>query len=422
MVFYARRIRSLHFHYEGDLFNIHLDLSIAFLTRINQLDAFLSLRGLTVDAGLIKFQHTTLRTLSPPNLEDLTVTQVTLSPQEEIWSKSSLETLARKSCHIKTLVVEGNHTSITFNVLPNFSKVQNLTMYFRNPTVISLSLLEQIASSMISLQSLEMDLEPAEFKNDLNSSSCQFMSLTDLVVSGPLQSVGKVLEVVHAPSLCHLSLGIGIQAYGFDTCTSIQSFIPVKMIDKVQSFSVSSARYTIQRPGPIDFGSRISPFIIFEQLEEFDVHVPTLRISTTHLAMFLNNNRYLSNLQHLTLQYDRPREINQSLSIAALPLIADACPKLLHLAVSIYDPDQSEMRITTRSAHNLHTIRFDPLPDWNESTILATALSSFLDHLFPGLIDSDYWSREVSCASRELREKWWKGVQDMIKAHQIRRV
>ena len=88
------------------------------------------------------------------------------------------------------------------------------------------------------------------------------------------------------------------------------------MIDKVQSFSVISRCSDARRlPGLIDFGSRIGPFITFEQLEKFLVRVQTLHISTTHLATFLDNNRGSSNLQWLTLEYDRPSEINQSLSI-----------------------------------------------------------------------------------------------------------
>jgi len=278
---------------------------------------------------------------------------------------------------------------------------------------------------MTSLQSLEMNLNSSQFKNDPKNSSrhvFQFISLTNLVVDGHLHSVGKVLEVVHAPLLRHLSITVNILGPGFDTCTSIRSFVPVKMIDKVQSFSVSS-QYSddiLWQPEPIDFGSRIGPLITFEQLEDFSVHVETLCLSTTHLAMFLNDNQYLSNLQRLRLEYDRPSEINQSLSIAALPLIANACPKLLHLAISIYHPDQSEMRVTTRSgrSHNLRTLGFYSLPDWDDSTSLATTLSSFLDHVFPGLTNAHY----CGAAFPELREKWWKGVQDMIKAHQTGRV
>jgi len=143
MVFYARRIRSLHFHCEwNDYLKIHLDLAMAFFMRINQLNAFLSLRELTVNGDLIKFQHTTLRTISPPNLEDLTLFQVHLSPQEESMTNSFLKDLACKSRNIKTLVIEGNHTGLTFSVLPKFSRVQNLTIYFQNLPVISLRLLE----------------------------------------------------------------------------------------------------------------------------------------------------------------------------------------------------------------------------------------------------------------------------------------
>ena len=394
---------------------------MAFFTRVNQLNAFLSLRALTVSSYLIKFQYTTLRTISPPNLEHLTLLRDDLGPQEENMTNSFLKALALKSHHIKTLVVRGNYTGLTFSVLLKFSNVQNLTIYFRNLPVISLSLLEQIASSMTSLQSLKMILDSSKFKNDLKNTSrqvFQFVSLTDLVVDGHLHSVGKVLEVVHAPLLSRLSLTVNILGPGFEPCTSIRSFIPVKMIDKVQSFSVSSwCSDARRRRGPIDFGSQISPFITFEQLDDLSVRVPTLRISTTHLATFLDNNRYFSNLLWLTLEYDRPSQINQSLSIAALPLIANTCPKLFHLAISIYHPDQSEMRITTRS-HNLRTLRFCSLPDWDDSTSLATAFSSFLYHLFPKLIFS-YWG---VLALPESRKKWWESVQDMIKGHQTRMV
>ena len=391
---------------------------MAFFTRINQLNAFLSLRKLIVGSDLIKFQHTTLRTISPPNLEHLALRQD--GPYfEESRVNSFLKALTCKSHHIKTLVVEGDYTGLNFSVLSKFSRVQSLTIYFRYLPVISLSFLEQIASSMTSLQSLEMDLDSSQFKNDLKNSSrhvFQFMSLTNLVIDGHFHSVGKVLEVVHAPLLCRLSLSVNSLGPGFDPCTSIRSFIPVKMMDKIQSFLV----HQCFDAGPIDFDSRISPFITFEQLEEFSVRVQTLRISTTHLAVFLKNNRYLSNLQRLTLEYGRPSEINQSLSIAALPLIANTCPKLLYLAISVYHPDQSEMRITTRSgrSHKLQTLIFDSIPDWDDSTSLATALSSFLDHQFPELTNAQlsYW------AVPESRLKWWKGVQDMIKAHRTRRV
>ena len=133
------------------------------------------------------------------------------------------------------------------------------------------------------------------------------------------------------------------------------------------------------------------------------------------LAKFLHENELWSDLTAIRLDSGcvNSSQINDALSIAALPLLADKFPKLLHIDIVIYNPDQDAIKTDTTNAtrppHGLETLSFaSQLPDdWIRSTSSAVDVASFLHHLFPKLkkVESDNESEWINKVQAMLKKK-----------------
>ena len=107
------------------------------------------------------------------------------------------------------------------------------------------------------------------------------------------------------------------------------------------------------------------------------------------------------------------------MSIAALDSIADACPNLKSLKISIYRPDELEKQIGAkkdgqeRQPHNLNKLVFLNLPVvWDDTISLAIEFVSLLDHLFPSMAVPEYTGGTTDKPGAT-RHVWWTGVEDM---------
>ncbi len=162
----------------------------------------------------------------------------------------------------------------------------------------------------------------------------------------------------------------------------------------------------------------VNSFKAFTKLDSLYVTSrSSFHLPTSSLANFLHDNKVWSNLTVLHLdsgyfcsnRFDA--DVVNMLSIAALPLLADTFPKLLHLTITIHNPDETTMEMTTvnvtRTPHGLETLGFiGLLPyDWTYSTSTAISFASFLHQLFPKL-------KEVWCT---VPSKWVEDVQEMLK-------
>ena len=109
------------------------------------------------------------------------------------------------------------------------------------------------------------------------------------------------------------------------------------------------------------------------------------------------------------------------MSIGALLVIADACPNLESLQISIFHPmTPGTQTDNQRKPHKLKMLVFLNLPNsWDETMPLAVDLASYLDLLFPAMNVPQYVGAGTDKpGALAKREEWWKGVQDLWRTFQ----
>lgn len=439
MLLYARRIRFLRLDTENIIpfpdIRPNPDFNYVF-NRINELGAFHSLRELRIHSEplncLIPFR------LSAPNLEVVEF-HTYLKEFPDSFSPSFLRATAFKSPGLKILkIYTDTFSKATFDVLPDFKNLQHLRMNITDSDI-SINFLKNCSTSMTSLRSLVMCFIRLRFVDDLDRpvsveasraslSLSTFRSLSDLDVTGTPQNIQIILNVIHVPSL--VALRLSFCSYDiFDINPFVQSFMEFHrhlLKGRLRSLSLGASRSV-----KIDLVSYLRPFKAFEQLDT--LHIDSgLRIPTSILKSFdLREIEFLSNLTNLRLAYNDSNGLNNTLSIDALPLFADLCPKLLHLTIAIYNPDQTAITNPLPSgdampvndmrgrSHNLETLAFCWMPQgWEYSGSLAFRFSAFLCRLFPGLNTVTYASDIGFSHVLVSHTQWMKRVQELLKIHQ----
>ena len=376
-----------------------------FIARINKLGAFYPLRKVFIQDAM----STTLFPISAPNLESIML--FTRTGPHEITSVF-LQTIVAEAEDLTTFSFKGNFSGNISNDLPRFHHLQRLFINLVD-TIIPMSFLRHIASSMTSLQSLNIYLYDCRFSHDLDNdrptysnTSFTFHSLTNLNLMG---DVKNILDVLHAPLLETLSLG-GAFTDNSDIPILIRRFNELNSRHAKDGLKNSSLSF--RNSTPIDFASHLSSFVFYDQLQVLRIKTAQLSIPTSALSKFLSTNGHWSNLQHLTLNYEKATDA-KTLSITALSLLAQFCPKLAKLEIAIYHPDQIE-KSTTRKPHNLHTIVFLNLPtNWNYSIPFSVNFADFLDQIFPKLTVAEF--APFSDALKAARRDWWDGVRATLK-------
>jgi len=163
VLFYARRIRSLYFYSErtGPYSKLPINLLMNFIARINKLGAFYPLRKLFIQDAM----STTLFPISAPNLESIML--FTRTGPHEITSVF-LQTIVAEAEDLTTFSLKGKFSGNISSDLPRFHHLQRLFINLVD-TIIPMSFLRHIASSMTSLQSLNIYLYDCRFSHDLDN-------------------------------------------------------------------------------------------------------------------------------------------------------------------------------------------------------------------------------------------------------------
>ena len=277
--------------------------------------------------------------------------------------------------------------------------------------------LKTCALSMTSLRSLTVALhsegnfgQPGSAGVSKNLGLITFGCLSKLNLTGHFRNIGNMLNTLFVPKLDTLYLDFRCEdeiianispfIYGFLTLNGQH------LKDGLRRLSIKSDSKEFSIEGYFD------SFKGFTKLHTVRFDTWSFPISASGLANFFHGKKLWSDLTaiHLVGHSDQP---NDALSIAALPLLADSFPKLLHLAIGISNPDQAAMkRVTTnptRTTHNLETLLFCKLPPgWIYSTSSAVSFASFLHQLFPKL-------KEVISYNHK---KWMVEVRGMLKKEQ----
>ena len=151
----------------------------------------------------------------------------------------------------------------------------------------------------------------------------------------------------------------------------------------------------------------------FETLQEFLVISPGAisMFDIVDIFMINDDKSWSRSLTRLHFKQENP---SNGISITALYLIADACPNLKSIEISIHHP-MVKTHVQERKPHDLKKLVFFNLPGvWVESMALAIDLVSHLDHLFPPMAVPEYTGgKEDNPGALATREAWWRGVQDM---------
>ena len=420
MVFYTRRIRTLYV----DTKDINLDLVFGFLDRLNKLSPFPSLRKLVLSEDLEDSGHGLfLFPISAPNLEALELYEGTLP---EISAATFLSTLSSESPNLKSILIEPGHiwTNAVFDVLPCFRKLQQLNvqdMACKNP----IRFLKNCASCMTSLRSLKIHLasflltddfgQPVSSKTLRTLGLITFGLLSDLSLTGNFLDVKNMLNILLVPKLDNLDLAFQASSWHDDFITDIGPFMEGFLTSNGQHLKDGLRTLSLQIGSTeLNIEGSLNCFKAFTELDSLHLEASGFHISTSSLANFLHEHIIWSNLTSLSLS--NGNDISPSddkLSIAALPLLADTFPKLLHLRIAISNPDQAVMKTVAADPvlrhHSLETLRFLNLPrDWVYSTSSAVAFASFLHQVFPEL-------EMVGCPRWY---EWMRNVQEMLKKEQ----
>ena len=391
---------------------------------MNKAAAFRALRKLIVYNPRRKYNNQlVLFFTSAPNLEVLEV----LGQFSGIPTAAFLYAISSTSHNLKCLVVWCIVSSkAVFDVLPCFRKLQTLNLSYID-CHIPRSFLKDCASSMTSLQSLMINLENFHLTEDVGTpvsggplmalSPITFNSLSKLLLSGPPRDIENTLTILHVPQLVVLSLGlISRDDENFtDISPVIQTFLALNGPYLKDGLWTLSLKFDFTLLNMKDY---LDSFQIFTKLDTFEILASNAFFPTSDLASFLHENNVWSNLTVLHLSH-HCLEVNQNrlanaLSIATLPLLADSFPNLLHLSITINNPDQDAMKEIAadnlRKAHSLESLRFEySLPrDWIYSTSTAVTFVSFLHQLFPKLKTVESFRHE----------EWVMMVQELLREAQ----
>jgi hypothetical protein len=386
--------------------------------RLDKLGAFFPLRKIHLQDP---FRNTMLLPLTSPNLDTIEIRTKT-APLEltEVVLASFLQSVAQ-SPFLRSLAIMGTFTDITLQVLPDFVNLHRLSMRLEHCDI-PVRLLKRLASSMPSLRHLNIHITNCRFPqsdspqrqagqaHSLFRSS--FPSLETLYVGCNAIHLENLFGVLDAPLLKSVSLGF------LQSSAHTHQFVERNqqaLRDKVHSIIIKTVDPSL---------SIVKPF---EDLRDLIVASLFGPISMVDIVdTFTYDGSWSRSLVHLQLMQMNPTNPLDCMSIAALCFIADACPNLKFLEISIHRPDKPEKHLVVKkdgqehNPHHLKKLVFLNLPGvWDDSTSLAIGLVSLLYHLFPSIAVPNYAGGKIDKPDeRAARRAWWKGVQDMWKMYQ----
>jgi len=383
---------------------------------MDELGAFFPLRNLKIDFHdvtiLSRCNTLLLPPLSSPNLDSILIrTNTTLPILTEIGLVSFLHSVAQSRL-LRSCAIDGTFRDITLQVLPNFVNLHRLILRLESSDI-PVHFLKRFASSIPSLRDLHIHISNCRFAPRSNDGPqgfarrYSFPSLETLYVGCDSIHLEDILGVLNAPLLKSASLMlIQSEADG----AHMQQFLESNRVlkDKVHRLVIKTIKPSL---------TQVESFDNLRELVVLSLH-GTISMSDIVGTFDGSWSRFLV---HLQLMQMHPINSLNCISIAALWVIADTCPNLEFLEISIHRPDKPEMQIAVkqnrqeRKPHNLKKLVFFNLPRvWNDTKSLATDLISLLDYLFPFMTVPKYiGATPDKPGARAMRRAWWNGVVDM---------
>ena len=209
VLYYAKRIRFLHYYWDVDDTYFLRDLMISTFMRMDRLGAFVPLRRI----HLHYLRNTVPFPLTSPNLDKIEICIMEPLPElTEVEVGSFLQSVAFQSPRLRSLCIMGPLRGTTLQVLPDFINLRCLTMHFQNSDIPT-HFLKQFASSMPSLQHLNIHIADCRFTppNDEQPYSVSrsfFPSLETLKVAVEFTHLGSLIGVLDAPLLKSIGLSV----------------------------------------------------------------------------------------------------------------------------------------------------------------------------------------------------------------------
>ncbi len=383
---------------------------------MDKLGAFFPLRKIHFhDVSLLC--NTTLLPLSSPNLDSIVIgTKTTLPELTEIGLVSFLQSVAQSPL-LRSCAIDGTLRDITLQVLPDFVNLRRLILRLESSDIPGY-FLKRVASSIPSLRDLHIHISNCRFAPRPNDGPQglgrrhfifrpSFPSLETLYVGCNSIHLEDLLGVLNAPLLKSAALML-IQSE-VDGAHMQQFFESNRVLkDKVHKLVIKTIKPSL------------SQVKSFDNLKELIVLSLYGTISMSDIVGTFDGS-WSRSLVHLQLMQMYPTNSLNCISIAALWIIADTCPNLEQLEISIHRPDEPERQIAVkrngqeRKPHNLKRLVFLNLPGvWDDTMTLATEFISLLDHLFPSMTVPKYISATPDKpGAQAMRRAWWNGVEDM---------
>lgn len=423
VLYYAKHVRYLH--YKDVDFGPHAQgLTTSTLMRVDKLGAFVPLRKIHLHGPL---RNAMLLPLTSPNLAVVQIsTKKSLSESTEICIASFLQSLTQYP-YLRHFAIEGPFRDITIQLLPDFTNLHCLSMHLQKFDI-PINFLKRFASSMPSLRHLQVSIADSCFPppNDRPNGLGQphpvfrpsFPSLRSLTVECSPTHLEKLLGVLDAPLL--KSVKLEVHHFTPEVGALVPKFFEMNQIlkEKVDRLRICDET---------TFGqSRSFSFVqSLGKLKDLSLCSLDGAISMSDIVdTFSYNGSWLRSLTSLRLINASPRDPVKGISIAALSLIAEACPNLKWLFISIHHPEKPEKNAVAKDAkgrkpHDLEGLMFINLPvDWDDSMSLAIEFVSLLVHLFPATNLPHYIGINDKPDAQATREVWWKGVEDMWRMYQ----
>ena len=413
VLFYAKRIRYLDYKdFDNDLYSkAPRCLITSTIMRLDKLGAFIALRGIHLHNPSC---NTMLFPLTSPNLDAVEIRTRSLLESTEIGLASFLQSVASQSPRLRTLTIKGPFTDITLQVLPDFVNLHSLTMSLQCPDLPP-HFLKPFASSMPSLRELCIAIvdrlfpphRPRKFDQPDSTFQTSFPSLETLsiLVLGDSIHLENLFSGLDAPLLSSGTIGL-FQATP-DAGTHIHEFA-----ERNRQVLKDFHNLVINTVNP-----SLSLVKSFENLRELEVSSSHGAISMSDIVdTFHSDGSWSRFLTKLHLDQTHPFD---GMSIAALCFIADACPNLESLEISIHLPEKPEGPVKKageeRQPHDLEELVFLNLPAvWEDTVPLKFELVSLLDSLFPSMAILEYTGSEVDKpGALATRGAWWRSVQDI---------
>jgi len=344
------------------------------------------------------------------------------------FATSFLSVLSQRASSLQELILAGQITSHSLDLVSHFSKLNALIISGQN-TTFQTSFLEQ-CSTLRNLTYLSMNLDASSTFSRPNpiiphfSVPGAFPALEYVRLGGSSTELSKLLQSIAPSSLKSIMITCSPPSIHYADVFSESISLCIKECGRIaptHRIRLQVGTGIIGR-NTMTTEASLSPLKSCKALQSLEISGITLRITDDMIRDFCRDNAW-QNLRTLLLP---PTVSDQTPSLSSLKVLAQSCPNLHTLRISISFQNFQLVEIATlqrerlnrRVPHNLTNLSIFKVADarnGNETNtlLMAISVSLFIEYHFPNLKES----KLLGNSSGDL--DWWKGVEQMMGAYKM---